>query len=62
MAVKNQKLDLMIRKSVRYNGLRPNPRLAAFALLTGLFVLKLILIRQLSNHPLIQPDAGLDTP
>jgi Dolichyl-phosphate-mannose-protein mannosyltransferase/Tetratricopeptide repeat len=61
MAVKNQKLDLMIRKSVRYNGLRPNPRFAAFALLTGLFVLKLILIRQLADHPLIQPDAGLDT-
>ncbi|CAN5834966.1 hypothetical protein BH18ACI5_BH18ACI5_04950 [soil metagenome] len=61
MTVKNQKLDLMIRKSVRYNGLRANPRLAAFALLIGLFVLKLILIRQLKDHPLIQPDAGLDT-
>ena len=61
MAVKNQKLDLMIRKSVRSNRLRANPRFAAFALLAGLFVLKLILIRQLKDHPLIQPDAGLDT-
>src|SRR5215213_2809240 len=61
MAVKNQKLDLMIRKSVRYNGLRANPRLAAFPLLIALFVLKLILIHQLKDHPLIQPDAGLDT-
>jgi hypothetical protein len=61
MRVKNQKLDLMIRKSVRSNGLRANPRFAAFTLLAGLFVVKLILIRELKDHPLIQPDAGLDT-
>jgi len=61
MAVKNQKLDLMIRKSVRYNGLRANPYLARLVLLAGLFVLKLILIRQLKDHPLIQPGSGLDT-
>ena len=61
MRVKNQKLDLMIRKSVRSNGLRANPRFTAFALMAGLFVVKLILIRELKDHPLIQPDAGLDT-
>src|SRR5436190_3614390 len=61
MRVKNQKLDLMIRKSVRSNGLRANPRFAAFTLLAALFVVKLILIRELKDHPLIQPDAGLDT-
>ncbi|MEO5896671.1 MAG: glycosyltransferase family 39 protein [Vicinamibacterales bacterium] len=29
--------------------------------MAGVFVLKLILIGQLKDHPLIQPDAGLDT-
>jgi tetratricopeptide (TPR) repeat protein len=61
MAVKNQKLDVMIRKSVRYNGLRAKPRLPPFVLITGVFFLKLILIGQLKDHPLLQPDAGLDT-
>jgi 4-amino-4-deoxy-L-arabinose transferase-like glycosyltransferase len=61
MAVKNQKLDVMIRKSVRYNGLRAKPGLGPFALVTALFVLKLVVVGQLEDHPLIQPDAGLDT-
>ena len=37
----------------------PRWRLAAF--LTGVFLVKLIVLAQLQHHPLLQPDAGLDT-
>ena len=30
-------------------------------LLAGVFVLKLIVVLQLKDHPLVQPDVGLDT-
>ncbi len=34
---------------------------AFLGLLAGVFVLKLIVVLQLRNHPLVQPDVGLDT-
>src|SRR5690242_2923536 len=39
----------------------PNRRILLFVLLAGVFVLKTAVLVQLKDHPLIQPDAGLDT-
>jgi tetratricopeptide (TPR) repeat protein len=36
-------------------------RTALICLLTGVFLLKLIVVLQLKDHPLVQPDVGLDT-
>ncbi len=33
----------------------------SWALLAGVFLLKLVVLIQLKDHPLVQPDAGLDT-
>jgi tetratricopeptide (TPR) repeat protein/4-amino-4-deoxy-L-arabinose transferase-like glycosyltransferase len=40
---------------------KPKFRIELFALLLGVFALKLIVLIQLHDNPLIQPDAGLDT-
>src|ERR1051326_9011306 len=39
----------------------PNRRILLFVLLAGVFVVKTAVLVQLKAHPLIQPDAGLDT-
>src|SRR5207245_4515317 len=39
----------------------PIPRIGLFALLAGVFVLKFLVLVQLKDHPLTQPDSGLDT-
>ena len=45
-----------VRKAVRA------PTCAACSsCLAGVFVLKLLVVLQLRDHPLLQPDAGLDT-
>ncbi|HYN10216.1 MAG TPA: tetratricopeptide repeat protein [Vicinamibacterales bacterium] len=36
-------------------------RTALVCFLTGVFVLKLVVVLQLRDHPLVQPDVGLDT-
>jgi tetratricopeptide (TPR) repeat protein len=45
--------------SGRFGRVGPFPRLLIF--LAGVFVLKLVVLLQLKDHPLLQPDAGLDT-
>jgi tetratricopeptide (TPR) repeat protein len=45
----------------RLDPVKPNRRIWYFALFGGVFVLKLLVLLQLRDHPLIQPDAGLDT-
>ena len=40
---------------------KPIRRIRLFVLLGCVFVLKLLVLAQLRDHPLIQPDAGLDT-
>jgi len=40
---------------------KPNSRICLIGFLAGVFVLKLLVFLQLRDHPLIQPDAGLDT-
>ena len=40
---------------------KPNRRIAPSVLLIGVFALKLLVVLQLKDHPLLQPDAGLDT-
>jgi tetratricopeptide (TPR) repeat protein len=40
---------------------KPINRIWLFVLMGGVFVLKLLVLVQLRHHPLIQPDAGLDT-
>jgi tetratricopeptide (TPR) repeat protein len=48
-------------KPKRLDPQEPNRRIAWFVLFLGVFVLKLLALLQLKDHPLIQPDAGLDT-